>query len=91
MVDLAYYGKPLRIPIGLDGVYRIGPHGPFGLPAGATGSWRSETEFLLDVNFIANINHYTLAITFMPDRTIEVSANEASGLIRNGKLIGTPR
>ena len=68
MVDLAYYGKPLRIPIGLDGVYRIGPHGPFGLPAGATGSWRSETEFLLDVNFIANINHYTLAIAFLPDR-----------------------
>ncbi len=91
MVDLAYYGKPLRIPIGLDGVYRIGPHGPFALPAGASGSWRSETEFLLDVNFIANINHYTLAITFLPDRTIEVSANEASGLIRNGKLVGTPR
>ena len=90
-VELAYYGDPLRIPIGLDGVYRIGPHGPFGLPAGATGTWRSETEFLLDVNFIANINHYTLAITFLPDRTIEVSADEASGLIRNGKLVGTPR
>ena len=43
------------------------------------------------MNFIANINHYTLAITFLPDRTIEVSADEASGLIRNGKLIGTPR
>ena len=81
----------MRIPIGLDGVYRLGPHGPFGLPAGATGTWRSETEFLLDVNFIANINHYTLAIKFLPDRTIEVSADEASGLIRNGKLVGTPR
>jgi CubicO group peptidase (beta-lactamase class C family) len=90
-VDLAYYGRPLRMPIGLDGVYRVGPHGPFGLPAGATGTWRSPTEFVLDVNFIANINHYTLAITFLPDRTIEVSANEASGLIRNGKLVGTPR
>ena len=90
-VELAYYGDPLRIPIGLDGVYRIGPHGPFGLPAGATGTWRSETEFLLDVNFIANINHYTLAIKFLPDRTIEVTADEASGLIRNGKLVGTPR
>jgi len=33
----------------------------------------------------------TLAITFLPDRTIEVSADEASGLIRNGKLAGTPR
>jgi hypothetical protein len=90
-VELAYYGKPLRIPIGLDGVYRVGPHGPFGLPAGATGTWRSATEFLLDVNFIANINHYTLAITFLPDGTIEVAADEASGLIRKGKLVGTPR
>jgi hypothetical protein len=35
--------------------------------------------------------HYTLAIKFLPDRTIEVSADEASGLIRNGKLVGTPR
>ena len=90
-VGLAYCGDPLRIPIGLDGVYRIGPHGPFGLPAGATGTWRSDTEFLLDVNFIANINHYTLAIKFLPDRTIDVSADEASGLLRNGKLVGTPR
>ena len=69
----------------------ISPHGPFGLPAGATGTWRSETEFLLDVNFIANINHYTLAIKFLPDNTIEVGADEASGLIRNGKLVGTLR
>ena len=90
-LELAYYGDPLRIPIGLDGVYRIGPHGPFGLPAGATGTWRSQAEFLLDVNFIANINHYTLAIKFLPDRTIEVIAEEASGLIRNGTLAGTPR
>jgi hypothetical protein len=37
---------------------------------GAIGTWRSETEFLLDVN-IANINHYTLAIRFLPDGTIE--------------------
>jgi hypothetical protein len=43
------------------------------------------------VNFVANINHYTLAIKFLPDRTIEVIADEASGLIRNGTLAGTPR
>ena len=40
---------------------------PFGIPAGATGTWRSETEFRLDVNVITNINHYTLAITFLPE------------------------
>ncbi|MEP6916921.1 MAG: serine hydrolase, partial [Acidobacteriota bacterium] len=89
-VDLTYYGEPLRVPLGLDGVYRVGPYGPFHLPAGATGKWTSGDEFLLDLNFIANINHYTLAIRFMPEQTIDVTANEASGLIRNGRLVGTP-
>ncbi|MEO7193075.1 MAG: serine hydrolase [Vicinamibacterales bacterium] len=88
-VDLTYYGEPLSVPIGLDGVYRLGPHGPFHLLAGATGKWTSDTEFLLDLNFIANINRYTLAIRFMPDQTIAVTADEASGLMRNGRLVGT--
>ncbi|HTX33793.1 MAG TPA: serine hydrolase [Bryobacteraceae bacterium] len=89
-VDLAYYGQPLSFPIGLNGVYRVGPNGPFQMPAGAMGKWIGENEFLLDVNFIANINHYTLDIRFEGDQ-IEVTANEASGLIRNGRLIGKRR
>jgi hypothetical protein len=88
-VDLAYYGEPLSVPIGLDGVYRVGPHGPFGLPAGATGTWTSERDFQLDLNFIANINHYTMTIHFTTENTIEVNVNEASGLMRNGKIVGT--
>jgi CubicO group peptidase (beta-lactamase class C family) len=88
-VDLTYYGRPLRVPVALDGVYQVGPYGPFDLPAAAEGRWTSEDEFLLDLNFIANINHYTLGIRFTPDQTIEVTANEASGLIRNGRLLGT--
>lgn len=88
-VDLKYYGEPLRIRLALDGVYLAGPSGPFRMPAGATGKWTSDRDFLLDVNFIANINHYTLAIHFTPDQTIDVTADEASGLIRNGHLVGT--
>jgi hypothetical protein len=88
-VDVKYYGQPLHIPLGLDGVYRVGPYGPLGLPAGAMGKWTSESDFLLDLNFIANINHYTLAIHFAPDNTIAVTADEASGLMRNGHLTGT--
>jgi CubicO group peptidase (beta-lactamase class C family) len=89
-VDLEYYGQPFSFPIGLDGVYRLGPNGPFHMPAGATGKWVADDEFLLDVNFVANINHYTLDIRFDGDQ-IEVAANEASGLIRNGKLTGKRR
>lgn len=89
-VDFAYYGQPLSFPIGLDGVYRLGPNGPFHMPAGATGKWIADNEFLLDVNFVANINHYTLDIRFDKDQ-IDVTANEASGLIRNGRLVGKRR
>jgi hypothetical protein len=88
-VNVKYYGEPLSFPVGLDGVYRVGPYGPLRLPAGATGKWTSENEFLLDLNFIANINHYTLAIRFTPDHALEATVNEASGLMRNGHLIGT--
>jgi CubicO group peptidase (beta-lactamase class C family) len=86
-VDVKYYGQPLSFPIGLDGAYRLGPNGPFHMPAGATGKWIGDNEFLLDVNFVANINHYALDIRFDKDQ-IEVTANEASGLIRNGLLVG---
>ncbi len=86
--NVKYYGEPLSFPVGLDGVYRVGKFGPLGLPAGATGKWTSDSEFLLDLNFIANINHYTLAIRFTPEKTIEVTVNEASGLMRNGHITG---
>jgi CubicO group peptidase (beta-lactamase class C family) len=87
--NIKYYGEPYSFPIGLDGVYKVGKFGPLSLPAGATGKWTSDNDFLLDLNFIANINHYTLAIHFTPEKTIDVTANEASGLIRNKHVTGT--
>jgi CubicO group peptidase (beta-lactamase class C family) len=83
-----YYGQLFRFPVGLDGTYRVSHTGPFQLIAGAMGKWTGDSEFLLDLNFIANINHYTLDIKFHDDQ-IDVTANEASGLIRNGHLTGT--
>ena len=86
-LTVQYYGEPYSFPVGLDGVYRLAPSGPMGLPAGAWGKWISDREFLLDLNFAANINHYTLDMVFEGDR-IEVTADEASGLIRKGHLTG---
>jgi hypothetical protein len=51
---------------------------------------RGVIEDTFDVNFVANISHYTLDIRFDRDQ-IEVTANEASGLIRNGRLMGKRR
>jgi hypothetical protein len=87
-VTLKYYGDPLTFNVGLDGVYRITPTGPMGLPGGAWGKWTSDHEFLLDLNFLANINHYTLKMAFQGDH-VEMAADEASGLMRNGHLTGT--
>ena len=86
-LEVKYLGEDLSFPVGLDGVYRLGPHGPLHLLAGAMGKWTAENEFLLDLNLVANINHYTLKIRFEGDR-IEVTADEASGLIRNGHITG---
>jgi CubicO group peptidase (beta-lactamase class C family) len=90
-VTVKYYGEAFTFPVGLDGVYRLSPTGPMGLPGGAWGKWTSDREFLLDLNFVANINHYTLAIVFQGGRgdRIEITADEASGLIRKGHLTGT--
>ncbi len=84
-LQVKYLGRELSFPVGLDGVYRLGPWGPLQLLAGATGRWTSDTDFVLDLNFISNINRYSLAMHFDGDR-MEATVNESSGLIRNGKL-----
>jgi CubicO group peptidase (beta-lactamase class C family) len=89
-VLVKYQGENLTFPVGLDGRYRRGPFGPFHLLAGAMGKWISPNEFLLDLNFIANINHYTLHLGFEGDH-LEMTADEASGLIRNGRVTGARR
>jgi hypothetical protein len=86
-LKLKYLGTDLAMPVGLDGVYRLGPYGPLKLLAGATGKWTSDTDFLLDINFVSNINHYTVAIHF-EDGQIQTTINESSGLMRNGKVAG---
>jgi hypothetical protein len=86
-LNVTYLGAKLAFPVGLDGVCRLGPYGPLGLLAGATGRWTPDTDFPLDLNFISNINHYTAAIHFGSDQ-IEATINESSGLARNVKVAG---
>jgi hypothetical protein len=86
-VKLKYLGTDLSIPAGLDGVYRLGPHGPLKLLAGATGKWTSDTDFAVELNFISNINRYTATVHFDGDN-VQMTIAESSGLIRNGHLVG---
>lgn len=86
-LKVGYLGGELSFPVGLDGVYRLGPYGPFGLPAGATGRWTADGDFEIDLNFIAKINRYSISLHFDGDR-VEAAISESSGLIRNGKVEG---
>ena len=87
-LKVRYLGTDLTLPVGLDGVYRLGPYGPLKLLAGATGKWTSDTDFALDLNMISNINHYTAALHF-EGGAVQVAISESSGLIRNGHITGT--
>jgi CubicO group peptidase (beta-lactamase class C family) len=86
-LKIRYVGQDLTLPVGLDGVYRLGPNGPLHLLAGARGHWTSDSEFLLDLNFISNINHYTLIMHFADD-SVEIGMNESSGLVLDGHVTG---
>jgi hypothetical protein len=86
-LTVKYLGTDLKFPVGLDGMYRLGPYGPLGLLGGATGHWTSDTDFALDLNFIANINRYAIVLHFDGD-AVQMDVTEASGLIRNGHVAG---
>jgi CubicO group peptidase (beta-lactamase class C family) len=83
-------GEEYAVPLGLDGVYRLAATGPFNLPMGAKFAREGDGEYLLDLNLIANINHYELRMRFVGDR-VEIVANEASGLAKDLKLVGMAR
>jgi hypothetical protein len=66
------------LPVGLDGRDRIAP-GRFGIPAAARGSWEEDDLFVLHMNEIGNINHWTIAVRFEGD-AVGVSMKDVTGL-----------
>lgn len=69
--------SPMELPIGLDGVPRIGP-GRYGEPAGVRGEWIGDT-FRIDFDEIGNINHWTIDV-IVEGETIQVSMKERTDL-----------
>jgi CubicO group peptidase (beta-lactamase class C family) len=55
-------------PIGLDGKRRFAPVGSHGLSLATVGRWLSDSEFLLDLDTVANVNHFVFTIRFDGDR-----------------------
>jgi len=62
-----------RIAVGLDGIYRMAPD-ENGLSSGGRGYWADDHTFVAEYNRIANLDHYTLTMTFEGDGVqLEVS------------------
>ncbi len=57
----------LEFLVGLEGVPRLAP-GRFGLTAASQGTWKSPESFVIDIDEVANINHYRLELTFEDGR-----------------------
>ncbi len=66
-------------PVGLDGVLRLSPNGRYGLSVGVRGSWADERTFVLEYDEVANLNSYTLRMSFT-EKTVSIQAKERTGL-----------
>ncbi|KAF0216942.1 MAG: 6-aminohexanoate-dimer [Geobacteraceae bacterium] len=75
------------LPVGLDGVYRMSPSGPSGLPVALKGFWQADNEFVLEFNEVGRINNFTIRMMFQED-TVAARITEGTGLFDlelNGK------
>jgi CubicO group peptidase (beta-lactamase class C family) len=75
------------IPVGLDGRFGFSSTGPSGLPMAARAHWSSEREMLLDLDTVANINHFLLRIEFTGDQ-MNVTVDEVTGELKGLRVTG---
>jgi len=69
-------------PVGLDGKRRFAPVGAHGLSVGTVGRWISDDEFMLDLDTVANVNHFLFNVQFH-ERKVHVRMNETTGEIKD--------
>ena len=83
---LQLFDAEYRVPIGLDGRYRFSSTGPAGLPMAARAHWVSASELVLDLDTVANINHFTIRVAFQ-DEQVTLRVDEATGEV-NDLVVG---
>lgn len=81
-VTLQFDNAKWIAPIGLDGKRRFAPVGPHGLNLATVGRWISDSEFLLDMDTVANVNHFVFNIRFDGDRA-RLRMNETTGEMKD--------
>jgi CubicO group peptidase (beta-lactamase class C family) len=70
------------LPIGLDGRHRFSSIGPESLRVATRGHWLSQREFLLNLNTVADINHFIFRVQFV-GRQVQLQIDEATGEVKN--------
>lgn len=75
-------------PVGLDGVPRLSPDGPSGLPVAVSGGWESDDTFIVEYNEVANINAYRFRLKFSGG-DVEVALSERSRVIPSTRFHGS--
>jgi len=68
-LTLADSTQPQRLPIGLDGVYRMSK-GEYGSPQGLRGSWTDAQTFVFEYAGITNNDHWGFRMRFQGDRVV---------------------
>ena len=69
---------PWRVTLGLDGAWRTFP-GNRGLPARGRGAWTTPDTLVADIDEVANIGRWRVAMTFEENR-VTVRIDDASGI-----------
>ena len=69
-------------PIGTDSRPALSLSGPFGLPFAKQGKWDLNGHFVLDLDTVANINHYTIEMDFNADSP-SAKINEVTGELKD--------
>ncbi len=80
----------LLVPVGLDGAYRIGVDPLSGDRVAGRGRWTGPNRFVLEIDTIARVNHFTVAIDFAGDQ-VRGQVSERAGLIGAMALSGRAR
>jgi hypothetical protein len=64
--------------VGLDGKRRFAQGGPHGLALASAGRWLSDSEFSLDIDTVANVNHVLFRLGFDGDQA-QIRMTETTG------------
>jgi CubicO group peptidase (beta-lactamase class C family) len=80
-VAFEFLGRQWSVPLGLRGRPIISTPTSTGSPAAVSGRWVSDREFLLDVDTIAEVNHFVFRLTFDRDE-LRIIVDEVTGELK---------